>query len=171
MRTSIAFLLLFALTAPPEALAQDQQDWQIAVARLHPGDHLQIRFKTGRAEGTFQAADAQSLTTNSGIFPRSDISSIDRIREGGRRVRHIAIAAAIGAGAGAAVGAAAGGCKQGSFGVCVGRGSAAGIFAAIGLAGGALAGALIPAHSKRELIYSVASSSAFQRDVTVPPKL
>ena len=46
------------------------------------------------------------------------------------------------------------GCKQGDL-CFASRGEVSGIFTAAGLAAGALVGALIPTHSKPEVVYSV----------------
>ena len=86
---------------------------------------------------------------------KQDVRSV-KLMENRHRLRNTLIWGAVGAGAGAGIGAAVvRSCSSQS--ICIkpiGRGGLAGIGAAVGFAGGAVVGALLPSH---KMIYSVNS--------------
>jgi hypothetical protein len=91
-------------------------------------------------------------TAGEQTIQKQDIRSV-KLMENRHRLRNTLIGAAVGAGVGAVIGAATDhtcsgpGCLN-----VIGKGGAAGIVAAVGFVGGAVAGALLPTHNT---IYSV----------------
>jgi hypothetical protein len=146
------WILACVLALPCVASAQ----WD-KINKLQAGQKIQIlEVNSKKDSGTFLSVSDQtiSLQGKSGqqTIQRQDVASV-KLMENKHRLRNTAIGGALGAGLGAGIGAAAyRGCNPAqSF--CfnpIGRGGEAGIFAVVGLAGGAIVGALWPSH---ELIY------------------
>jgi hypothetical protein len=111
-------MLLSALIAA--AQGQDRHDWQ-SLTRLHSGDRVRMRSKTGAVSGTFQNWTPQDLTVGAVTTRREDVLKIELYRHGGSRAKHIGVGALIGFGGGFGIGAALTGGCSGGLGPCATR--------------------------------------------------
>lgn len=151
VRNLIAVLL--ALAVPSVLPAQTKNtDWQ-NLNRLRPGEKIQVvDMNKNKHSGAFSSFTDQAITlhTQSGdeTIQRANVL---RVRGRSHRLRNVIIAGGVGAGAGAGIGYGANSCTKGCFGL--GKGTTAGIAAALGFIGGAAVGAFIPSH---ETVYRAA---------------
>jgi hypothetical protein len=138
----------------------DQASWA-NLSALQPGQKIQIvDMKSQKHSGTF-VNDSNSVisyrdTAGEQTIQKPDVRIV-KLTANKHRLRNTIIGGAVGAGAGAGIGAAAFRPCSASQTFCiqpVGRGGIAGIGAVVGLAGGAVVGALWPSH---KVIYRVDS--------------
>jgi|HubBroStandDraft_6_1064221.scaffolds.fasta_scaffold00203_4 hypothetical protein len=146
-------IVLCVLGMPFVVHAQsNKRSWE-NFSGLAPGHKIQVvEMNSKKVFGTFVSVSdtAISLQDPGGeqTIQRTDVRIV-KLMENKHRLRNAAIGAAIGAGAGAGIGAGVyTSCKPNET-FCIdpiGRGGAAGIFAAVGGATGAIVGALWPSH-------------------------
>jgi hypothetical protein len=142
------WILILALGMPCVSSAQ----WQ-NLNTLHAGQKIQVvEMNSKKDSGTFLKVSDQtiSLQGKSGerTILRKDVSSV-KLMENKHRLRNALIGGAVGAGVGAGIGAVAYQPCSPSNSFCLnpgGRGLPAAIGAVVGLAGGAVIGALWPSH-------------------------
>jgi hypothetical protein len=142
------WILILALGMPCVSSAQ----WQ-NLNTLHAGQKIQVvEMNSKKDSGTFVNVSDQaiSLQGKSGeqTIQRKDVSSV-KLMENKHRLRNALIGGAVGAGVGAGIGAVAYQPCSPSNSFCLnpgGRGLPAAIGAVVGLAGGAVIGALWPSH-------------------------
>ena len=127
---------------------------------LQAGQKIQVSdMNSQKRSGTFvnvsETAITLQATAGEQTVQRQDVRSV-KLMENKHRMRNTLLGAAVGGGAGAGIGAASfHPCSSQSF--CIdpdGRAIRTGVGAVIGVAGGAVVGALLPSHS---MIYNVNS--------------
>ena len=130
------------------------------LSALQVGQKIQIvDMNAKKHSGTFvnisDTAISYQEAAGEQTIQKQDVRSV-KLMENKHRLRDTVIWGAVGAGAGAGIGAAVvRSCSSPSFCIQpVGRGGLAGVGAAVGFAGGAVVGALLPSH---KMIYSVNS--------------
>ena len=133
----------------------DQASWA-NLSALHAGQKIQIvDTKAKKHSGSFVSVSDTEISYQAGAgeqtVQKSDVRSL-KLMENKYRLRNALIGGLVGAGAGAGIGAATyhpKSCPPNAF-VCLngigGRGVPTAIGAVIGLAGGAIVGAVLPAH-------------------------
>jgi hypothetical protein len=154
MRSLISWIVVLLLTVPCETLAQSQShDWT-QVSHLKALDEIVVVPMAGRTtKGKFESFNEDGIVLSGGV--RIERNLIRRIYlVGGRPYgKSIAVGIAVGGGTGAVVGAASGGCKPGRW-CFISRQDAALILAVLGVAVGAIGGAVWSlTHHNRALIY------------------
>ncbi len=159
MRT-ILFLILVVGIACASGAKTSQASWE-NLSALQSGQKIRIvDGNSKKHSGAFvNVSDAAILyrdTAGEQTIQRRDVRSV-KLMENKHRLRNAVIGSAFGAGVGAGIGAATfHPCSPSQF-LCIqpaGRGAFAGIGAAVGFAGGVVAGALLPSH---EVIYRTTS--------------
>lgn len=134
--------------------AQTTRDSWTNLSALQAGQKIQIiDLSSKKHSGTFVSVSDTAISYQEAgsaqTIAKQDVRSV-RLAKNKHRLRNTFIGAAVGGGAGAGIGAAAWE-NHGFFGS---KGVGAGVGAVIGLAGGAIVGALLPSH---QTIYSVNS--------------
>jgi len=158
MRKALLLICVLGLTCISGAQTSRASWANLSV--LQAGQKIQIvDMKSNKHSGTFvnvsDTAISYQEAAGEQAIQKQDIYSV-KLMENKHRLRNTLIGGAVGAGAGAGIGAAVvRSCSSQSF--CIqpiGRGGLAGIGAAVGFAGGAIVGALLPSH---KMIYRVNS--------------
>ena len=133
----------------------DQASWA-NLSALHAGQKIQIvEMNSKKHSGTFVSVSDTAISCQDGTgdrtFQKQDVQSV-KLMKNNRRLRNTLVGSLVGAGAGAGIGAATyhpKSCPPNAF-LCLngigGRGVPTAIGAVIGLAGGAIVGAVLPAH-------------------------
>jgi len=146
-------IFLCVLGMPFVAHAQGNKTSWENLRGLAPGHKIQVTgMNSKKVSGTFVSVSdtAISLQDPAGeqTIQKTDVRVV-KLMENKHRLRNAAIGAAVGAGVGAGIGAGVyTSCKPNET-FCIdpiGKGGAAGIFAAVGGATGAIVGALWPSH-------------------------
>jgi hypothetical protein len=126
-----------------------QSGQRIQVVDMNSKKHFGTFVNASDTAISYQEAGGEQTTQ------KQDVRSV-KLMEHGHRLRNTLILGAVGAGVGAGIGAATfHSCSSQPF--CIqpaGRGAFAGVGAAIGFAGGAVVGALLPSH---KMIYRMNS--------------
>ena len=134
-------------------LGATQSDWD-SLRRLTPEDRIRVVTAADHMEGRFEAWTAEAITVGAARIPREQVIRVERRKPGAwSRSKKAAFGALIGGGSGALLGAATTSSCSGSMPLCINRAEGAAVIGAIGLLGGALVGAALPAHPT-EVIYS-----------------
>jgi hypothetical protein len=158
MRKLLLLICIVGMACASWAQA-DQASWT-NLNGLQAGQKVQVvEMNSKKHSGTFvnvsNAAISYQDATGERTIQKQDVRSV-KLMENKHRLRNALLVGGLGAGVGAGIGAAAfHSCNSQSL--CIqpaGRGSYAGIGAAIGFAGGAVVGALLPGH---QTIYRVNS--------------
>ncbi|MHB8484409.1 MAG: hypothetical protein ACYDCM_01570 [Candidatus Acidiferrales bacterium] len=149
-----SLMLLFCVLALPcvSSAQSNQSSWE-NLNTLRPGQKIEVvETDLKKHTGTFAAVSDDAIRINESTgeqsIPRASVMRVT-LRENTRRLRHVLIGAAVGAGAGAVIAGVADHTCSPSQAFCIdpiSKGGAAGIGAVIGLAGGAIVGAVIPSH-------------------------
>jgi len=154
----ILFLIFVLETSCPSWAESNAASWTNLVI-LQVGQKIQVvDLNSKKHSGTFVNVSDTALsyqeTAGEQTIEKRDVRSV-KLMQNKHRLRNALIVAAAGAGVGAGIGAATyHPCSPSQF-LCIqpgGRAAPAGIGAAIGFAGGAVVGALLPGH---KMIYNV----------------
>jgi len=147
----ILFLISVVGVACVSWAQSDQASWA-NLSALQPGQKIQIvDMNSKKHSGTFVNVSDSVISYQDAVgeqtIQRPEIRSV-KLMANKHRLRNVVILGAVGAGVGAGIGTAAfHSCSAQSF--CIqplGRGAIAGIGAVVGLAGGAVVGAVLPSH-------------------------
>lgn len=148
----ILFLISVVGIAHASWAQTDESSWA-NLSALQPGQKIQIvDMKSKKHSGTFVSHSNSEIsyrdTAGEQTLQKPDVRIV-KLMANKHRLRNAIIGGAVGAGAGAGIGAATFHPCSASQTLCiqpVGRGGIAGIGAVVGLATGAVVGALLPSH-------------------------
>jgi len=163
MRNILLLLCVFGMSYASQAQS-DKASWK-NLSTLQTGQKIQIvDMNSKKHSGAFlkfsDAAIRYQDTAGDQSIPKQDVRRV-KLMENRHRIRNTLIGAGVGAGGGAVIGAVANhpcvpNPPSQQFPNCLGanisKGATAGIGAVLGIAAGAVVGALVPTHST---IYSV----------------
>lgn len=156
----ILFLIVVVGIARASWAQTDQASWA-NLSALQTGQKIQIvDMNSKKHPGTFASVSDGAISYRDAAghetMQKPDVRSV-KLMANRHRLQNAAIGGALGAGAGAGIAAAKfHPCSPSQF-LCIqpiGRGGMAGIGAVVGLAGGAVVGALLPSH---KMIYRATS--------------
>ncbi|HEV2615484.1 MAG TPA: hypothetical protein VGU63_02615 [Candidatus Acidoferrales bacterium] len=146
-------LIICALAMPCVSSAQSKQSSWANLNTLQTGEKIEVvETNLKKDTGTFAAVSDDGIRLNESTgeqtIPRANVMRVT-LRRNKHRGRNTLIGMAVGAGAGAVLAAATYKTCSSSRSFCIdplGKGGAAGIGAALGLAGGAAVGVVLPSH-------------------------